>query len=439
MTLIYRRLVYSTFIIIFLILAPLVVLYTEGYRYNFQKGRVQKTGILMISSLPKKSDIYLNGKKVENKKTNTKIEHVLPGDYEIKLTKEGCHDWQKKLPIFENSTTFAEKIILWKDSQPQKIFDLSSTDWLQSPSGEKTAFLDNNFQLDIFEQNSEKVSTSTNLKALAPLQITSWSPSEHSLLLTNTASANAVTYIIINLDTKNIQKIVDKKYQKIKWSPGNDNILYAQNDSGLWQIDLNKKTSKILVSNFKADDFIIRNGQIYYFYNQTIYNQKLDTLKTKTITEKIQCPGCQIIDRVTSRLILLNKQNQNLVIINPDQSTPNISAQAKDIGWLDDDTLLFYNDWEIYIYDFYKKDPELITRLGQPISQVVWHPQGRHLIFAADNKIRVIELDNRELRNIIDLANNTSLGNLQVNPNSKNLYFFGETNNQFGVYKLALQ
>ena len=52
-----RRTIYILFIVIFLIAAPLVVLYSEGYRYNLKRGKIQKTGILIISSLPKKADI----------------------------------------------------------------------------------------------------------------------------------------------------------------------------------------------------------------------------------------------------------------------------------------------------------------------------------------------------------------------------------------------
>ena len=59
-----RRMVYASFIIIFSILTPIIILYTQGYRYNFKRGRVQKTGILIISSIPKKADVYLNNKLV---------------------------------------------------------------------------------------------------------------------------------------------------------------------------------------------------------------------------------------------------------------------------------------------------------------------------------------------------------------------------------------
>ena len=66
MNLICRRIVYLIFVSAFFIVTPLILMYTQGYRYNFAKSRVQKTGILIISSLPKKAEIYLNGKLLKN-------------------------------------------------------------------------------------------------------------------------------------------------------------------------------------------------------------------------------------------------------------------------------------------------------------------------------------------------------------------------------------
>src|SRR3989338_2860476 len=65
----WRRAVYVFFIIVFLIVTPLVVLYSQGYRYNFKRGKVQKTGILIISSIPKSADIYLNNQLVTQNQT----------------------------------------------------------------------------------------------------------------------------------------------------------------------------------------------------------------------------------------------------------------------------------------------------------------------------------------------------------------------------------
>ena len=139
-----RRTIYILFIVIFLIAAPLVVLYSEGYRYNLKRGKIQKTGILIISSLPKKADIYLNGKVVIGDQTPARLEKLLPADYEIKIAKEGYYDWTKKLQIFENSTTFAEEVILWKNNWPTQLASYDIIDWLASPDNQKSVFLTQN-------------------------------------------------------------------------------------------------------------------------------------------------------------------------------------------------------------------------------------------------------------------------------------------------------
>jgi len=56
----YRRLIYSTFIFIFVILTPIIILYTSGYRYNFKKRTIEKTGILYLESKPKDALILIN-------------------------------------------------------------------------------------------------------------------------------------------------------------------------------------------------------------------------------------------------------------------------------------------------------------------------------------------------------------------------------------------
>ena len=83
MTLPFRRIVYIAFIIIFLIITPIIILYTAGYRYNFQKHRIQKTGILILKSNPAGASIYLNG-ELKKEKTQARIANLLPDDYNLK-------------------------------------------------------------------------------------------------------------------------------------------------------------------------------------------------------------------------------------------------------------------------------------------------------------------------------------------------------------------
>ena len=67
MTLRTRRILYSFFIAIFVIAAPTLVLYTAGFRYDFEYNRIVETGSLVVKSYPQNASIYINGELLENR------------------------------------------------------------------------------------------------------------------------------------------------------------------------------------------------------------------------------------------------------------------------------------------------------------------------------------------------------------------------------------
>ncbi len=108
------------FIVLFLITAPLVVLYTAGYRWNAKKMRPEKVGIIFLRSRPADADIYLDG-RIRKETTPARLRDLLPTSYQVKVSKEGYTSWAKILPVESARTTFAEGIILWKNAEPELV------------------------------------------------------------------------------------------------------------------------------------------------------------------------------------------------------------------------------------------------------------------------------------------------------------------------------
>ena len=107
-----RRTLFIVFLGAFLVTAPLVVLYTAGYRYNFGTGRVVQTGVLSVSSIPKGAEILLDGTD-EGVATPSLLKNVFPGDHELSAVKDGYSSWKKTLPVESKKTTFADDIVLF--------------------------------------------------------------------------------------------------------------------------------------------------------------------------------------------------------------------------------------------------------------------------------------------------------------------------------------
>ena len=81
-------------IVIFLVSAPAIIFYTAGYRYDWNKGEVQKTGVISIKAQPKNAKVFLNGVKLD-KELPMRLSNRAPGTYQLKISKQGYHTWQK--------------------------------------------------------------------------------------------------------------------------------------------------------------------------------------------------------------------------------------------------------------------------------------------------------------------------------------------------------
>ena len=107
-----RRLIASAFILVFLIAAPILVLYTAGFRWNFKKWSWQKTGSIYIEVEPKDAVILINGKTADQK-IPAIINALSPNSYNIKIEKEDFISWERNIEILPEKTSIVKNIILF--------------------------------------------------------------------------------------------------------------------------------------------------------------------------------------------------------------------------------------------------------------------------------------------------------------------------------------
>src|SRR3989338_8433381 len=112
-----HQLVFLAFIALFLVSAPLVVLYTAGYRWQLSQG-VTRTGTLFVASVPDGAQIILND-VAEDERTPAVIKTLLPGEYRVRLEREEHLPWEKRLMVYENTTTFIDRVLLFADRAPE--------------------------------------------------------------------------------------------------------------------------------------------------------------------------------------------------------------------------------------------------------------------------------------------------------------------------------
>lgn len=100
--------------IIFIIIAPLVLLYTSGYRISSDFS-ITKTGGIYISSPISGSEIFLNNKpeKITNiLQSGVFIQSLRPNIYSVLVAKDGYWPWQKNLEVKNQFVTEARAFLI---------------------------------------------------------------------------------------------------------------------------------------------------------------------------------------------------------------------------------------------------------------------------------------------------------------------------------------
>lgn len=453
----YRRLIYSTFIFVFIVLTPIIIIYTSGYRYNFKKGTIEKTGILYLETKPKDALIFIDGKYKNT--TPARFPYLLPDIYSVEIMKNGYYSWQNELEIKSNLTTFAKNIILFKKTLPINIIEGEINILAISPNRQKLIY-------SIIKQNTEELRLLNlrgqsdlliklfNKKTYNNLEFISWSPSQNKLMLKEEIN-DFNKYLIIDIDTLKIKELFDitrLNFNQISWDATSDNYLYSLRNFVLYQIDLLNDITKPIISA-NIEDFKAKDKKIYYvsrtakesFLNKII----LDSPKEEK-AKKIKLPFLsQYTLQISNQdyLVLLDKKNNDFFIINPNafehvDIAEDIILQdkAKSITWTDDfNNLLYYSDFEIWTFNLLTRQKNLISRYGKIINQALWYPHNKYIIYQLENSLNAIEGDEEELKNDIKLAELPEINLVGVDEQGNNLYFKGKAGSQMGIYRLEIQ
>ena len=129
-----RTVVFATFLAIFLVGAPAVVLYTAGYRYNPRNGHIVRTGVLTVTSTPRGADIAIDGADT-GETTPFIFSRMTPGDYTVALTKDGYHAYEDLVTVESGKTSYVAGMTLFAASTPSLLAEEPLSTMTQSADG----------------------------------------------------------------------------------------------------------------------------------------------------------------------------------------------------------------------------------------------------------------------------------------------------------------
>ncbi|MCX6784476.1 MAG: PEGA domain-containing protein [Candidatus Komeilibacteria bacterium] len=398
-----KRTLYLSCFLIFFILAPLLILYTQGYRYNQTKEKIEATGVFYIKSYPRGANIFINN--VDSKKTTPdQINNILSSFYDLTVSKDGYFPWQKTLFLPARQTVFSEDIALFK-TNPNNIFNESSSlpNFTASTNHQATFWKKNNGQLELwlFDAQTEKAQLIAPWLKTSTAPKVTWSSNNQRLLL---EPAN-LTPMIIKVDGggqiafNQLSKLIP---EQLSWDDQDDNFLYFTNQNKLYRLDLLNKTINLLFTS-STQAFVPNRGSIWYL---TPGNNALTLSQWKERTNQVKdwliipnLPGWQLT--TYNNIVICYNQNTQTAYLLEENSDPQLQQPAitvlkefKYFQWYGSH-LLYGNQNQINLFDLNTKENRLIIRTTDTINNFFWHPNGVYYLKSQDHQLVITELDER--------------------------------------------
>ncbi len=373
---------------LFLILAPSIVLYCQGYRFDFDSKKITQTGGLFLKISPKQTDIYLDNRLKE--KTDfffgsALVENLLPRKYQIKVQKDGYSSWEKSLEIKEKQVTEAKNIILFPTNLNFTVVSNSVLNFWFS-SDERKIILEENtpnngWALKLYDLNK-------NLKSHL-IYATDISRKGAELLnLTFSDDPNQINLTLgINEQSKNFSLRLDTTPPPLN------------------EIKNNSTTSPdIIISKKINNDLYSLNNVGFLLKNQGKLNETAFPVQAETDYD---------ISVATDNIFL--KENNNLFLLNSTTKSfekffDNVVATKLS---QDNQKMLYFSAheiWLLFLQDELSQpqrkagDKILLLRLADEIRNCSWL-NSDYLIFNKTSQIQIIEIDNRDKPNVAEIKN----------------------------------
>ncbi len=425
-----KRVIFATATLIFLIVSPLVALYTAGYRFNFQSLTLTKIGVLSIDIQPKDALVYLDNTQIAQN-APLWISNLIPGTYNLRIEKAGYLPWVKDIVIEKSKTTYIKDIHLFLVHTPEAI-ETSETleDIYASHSGiyilEKFKTQNQN-KFVMFDTTQERATELKNISTSSNQNIF-WSEKTNILaLIENHATSSTGVLLLGNNPTEYTHFQIPGKIQNYQWKENfykESLLLRSENSLSTIDTQSNQKQETL----YSTSSFFYRDAdnQNWFFdeASKSLYNKK-ETLYLGT--NQIQ----QIIDINKKRALV--QTNTGLLVVGQDEKKEikNIevsnffydSARREYIAW---------SSWELWtIYE--NGEVALLNRMSEKIQQVAALDTKGELLLVTENKLLGFNPGYYMTQEIIT---GVDIEKISINKSDRLIYFFGTWNGTKGLYKL---
>lgn len=386
-----RRALFLSLVLLFLAGAPLLVLYSQGYRIDWAARRISQTGGIYVKTIPSRTTV-----RVEK---TTKLTDFLFGtilidnliadrDYEVTVSKPGFQTWSKNLPVSSKEVTEAKNIVLFPENVnfTEQISGVLKASL--SPDGKRAA-LTTASGTELLNLETEKSRFLTQ-----SVQHPVWDSRSQRLLVANT---------VFDVEAGKCLEgcRVQIPFQKALLYQG---TLFALSGSRLQSISYETTALPITIAQDVHDFALSDSGEVFWLTAEgEIFTGTPPSLLRKTIP-----PSSSSRLLVFANIPFLLNEGEFTGI----HDTLILSSVSNLVSSPEGKKLLVQRGSELWLQ--YLKDEAgqpahragetvFLTRLSQTPKDLVWLTSN-YVMFTTGNKITIMETDTRDRLNTIEIG-----------------------------------
>lgn len=435
MTYKWRSTIFFVFTACFLITAPLVVLYTAGYRYQFGSARIIKIGVISISTLPKSATIFLDDKE-QSKRSPNVIKNLRPGKTRVRLEKTGYHTWDKTLVVGSGETTFLNDVVLFLKNEIKPFFEKTNVSDVAQKDREVFAYsVKNGSWQEVWITDgpfgSDRFMAKIRHNPGADYFL-SFSQDREYLMLKEIAGWKE-QIVVIQSKSGKVVNVSAKPNETAWWDTGSEHGLFLKSNTSIRLANLD--SNKISAIPIVADS--VQSSKNRYTVVQSTNERSIvsyiDDSGVASIFEYLPLGSYRFVESAAGRILLEDTVRHRIILL--DENNPQdpilLNTEAVFWKWSDSkDSIAYSNGFDLTVFSLYTRKTQTVTRFSEPITGIAWYPIGGVLFFSQPNRILTIETDQRDSRNQLELVPNIQALDIWFEKDGSKMYVLGSINGE---------
>ena len=426
------RLGYSLFSLVFVIIGSILAIqYARGNWRLTKEGVVANTGLLNVNSFPTGAQVFINDRLITA--TDDTI-YIDPGEYLVKIVKEGYSVWQKNLLVQKELVTQTNANLFPAAPSLSPLTFTGVSNIHPSPDGQKILFYVNrassssNNGFYLLELTSNFLSLQSG-----PRQITDDVPSlelDKAHIIWSPNSRELMILVDEELGGREFLISIDRKISLLDQT---DISHLRANTLSVWEEEIYQKERQFL-EKFPSEILRVASESAKNVYispdkKRLLYTATADVNLADNLIPPLPATSNQVEERElkAGNIYVYDREEDKNFLVLSEELRPSfplqnlVPSEDNEMDEIDETEIeLTYVDKQLLSDDLFttemrqlESSPEAFLRLqaesiinkettainfsnyytGVKLNSLQWFPDSKHLLYVADGKVQIMEYD----------------------------------------------